>query len=222
MSKENKDKEERILSAAQVVFSRYGYARTTMSDAAAAAGVSRPALYLVFPGKDELFSAVIRRMNRIAFEDIHSGLATCETLEEKLRFGLDRWIAQAYDIVFTNPDAKRFVSPFLPGHAGGFRRVSSVSRRFASGSCSGGVSGNNARRLGAGAFFLGAWLQGDCFERHRDAAHDRSASRGCSRGVTSSGVEHEGVKRRCQTASALRPTVCRCSARTSAGTCLRK
>jgi len=99
-------KEERILSAAQQIFSRYGYARTTMGDVAAAAGLSRPALYLVFPGKEELFSAVIRRMNTIAFQDIHAGLTACGTLEETLRFALDRWMAQAYDLAYASPDAE--------------------------------------------------------------------------------------------------------------------
>jgi len=99
-------KEERILSAAQEVFSRYGYARTTMGDVAQATGISRPALYLVFPGKEELFSAVIHRMNEEAFRDIHAGLGACKTLEQELNLALERWIAQAYDIVYTSPDAK--------------------------------------------------------------------------------------------------------------------
>lgn len=100
------EKKDQVLSAAQEVFSRYGYARTTMGDVAAAAHVSRPALYLVFPGKDELFSAVIRRMNTAALEDIQAGLSACGTLEEKLRFALDRWMAQAYDLAYASPDAE--------------------------------------------------------------------------------------------------------------------
>ena len=98
-------KEERILSAAREVFARYGYARTTMADVAAAVGISRPALYLVFPGKEELFSAVIRRMNTEAFADIEAGLAACGTLEQKLNFALERWIAQPYEIAYISPDA---------------------------------------------------------------------------------------------------------------------
>ena len=53
------DKERRILEAAYGVFFRYGYARTTMGDLASAAGLSRPALYLVYPGKAEVFAAVV-------------------------------------------------------------------------------------------------------------------------------------------------------------------
>ncbi|WP_207791533.1 helix-turn-helix domain-containing protein [Sandaracinobacteroides saxicola] len=48
-------KTEMVRAAAVGVFARYGYARTTMADLAAAAGMSRPALYLLFAGKEALF-----------------------------------------------------------------------------------------------------------------------------------------------------------------------
>ena len=49
------DKKSRILAAARDVFIRYGYKRVTMGDIAKAAGMSRPALYLVFQCKPEIF-----------------------------------------------------------------------------------------------------------------------------------------------------------------------
>ena len=110
----NAGKEERILGAAREVFARYGYARTTMGDVAQAAGISRPALYLVFPGKEELFSAVIRRMNTEAFADIEAGLASCGTLEHRLTFALERWIAQPYEMAYASPDARDFFDYGFP------------------------------------------------------------------------------------------------------------
>ncbi len=56
------EKAERILVAAQAVFLRYGFKRTTMGDIAEAAGISRPALYLVFPLKEKIFATVLTRM----------------------------------------------------------------------------------------------------------------------------------------------------------------
>jgi AcrR family transcriptional regulator len=47
-----------LLAAAFESFARYGYARTTMSDVAGAAGMSRPAVYLRVRNKDELLRAV--------------------------------------------------------------------------------------------------------------------------------------------------------------------
>jgi len=51
-------KREKVLTAALDVFLRYGYKRVTMNDIATAAGISRPALYLVFESKEEIFKGV--------------------------------------------------------------------------------------------------------------------------------------------------------------------
>jgi AcrR family transcriptional regulator len=52
------DRLARVVAAAITAFSRHGYRRCTMADIAAAAGMSRPALYLLFPGKEAVFRAV--------------------------------------------------------------------------------------------------------------------------------------------------------------------
>lgn len=52
------DRRSRVVAAAISAFSRHGYRRCTMGDIAAAAGMSRPALYLLFCGKDDVFRAV--------------------------------------------------------------------------------------------------------------------------------------------------------------------
>ena len=49
-----------MLTACAEVFRLNGYSRTTMGDLAQAAGMSRPALYLVFPRKEQLFSTLLR------------------------------------------------------------------------------------------------------------------------------------------------------------------
>ncbi len=54
----SEDRRARVVQAAIQAFSRHGYRRCTMGDVAAAAGMSRPALYLLFCGKEELFRAV--------------------------------------------------------------------------------------------------------------------------------------------------------------------
>lgn len=55
MSKPVDDRIERVRAAALVVFGKYGYRRSTMADIAAAAAMSRPALYLVFCNKEAIF-----------------------------------------------------------------------------------------------------------------------------------------------------------------------
>lgn len=53
---------QRVRDAALGVFARHGYRRTTMADLAGAAGMSRPALYLVFPGKEAVFRDLAEAM----------------------------------------------------------------------------------------------------------------------------------------------------------------
>lgn len=48
----------RVREAALTVFARYGLKRTAMADLAAAAGMSRPALYLLYPNKHAVFADV--------------------------------------------------------------------------------------------------------------------------------------------------------------------
>ncbi len=99
-------REGRVIAAATDVFLRYGFARTTMGDIAERAGISRPALYLVFPGKEEVFAAVIRRLNDDSLAGIRAALPTLPTLEDKVLFACETWGAYGYDLILTNPDSK--------------------------------------------------------------------------------------------------------------------
>ena len=49
------EKREVVFEAAADVFAQYGFRRTSMNDIAQAAGISRPALYLMFDNKEDLF-----------------------------------------------------------------------------------------------------------------------------------------------------------------------
>jgi AcrR family transcriptional regulator len=57
----NPDRERRILDAASRLIVQYGYDKTTVSDIAEAAGISKGAVYLHFESKETLFDALIRR-----------------------------------------------------------------------------------------------------------------------------------------------------------------
>ncbi len=58
---DNKAREQRILDAAADLFIHYGYDKTTVSDIARGAGISKGAIYLHFEGKDSMFEALIMR-----------------------------------------------------------------------------------------------------------------------------------------------------------------
>lgn len=69
------DRRRAILEAAFKTFMSYGFKRTTMADIAEAAGISRPALYLLFKNKNDIFRAGFMTI----VEDI---LATMESILE--------------------------------------------------------------------------------------------------------------------------------------------
>ncbi|CUX54488.1 AcrR family transcriptional regulator [Agrobacterium tumefaciens] len=100
-----KEKEDQILRAAESVFVRYGFARTTMGDIATAAGVSRPALYLQFQDKEAIFSRVIENMDAQALTRIRTALAGIGPLEEKLLHACTIWGMHGVELAAAYPDA---------------------------------------------------------------------------------------------------------------------
>jgi AcrR family transcriptional regulator len=60
-SRPNPEREQRILNAAEKLIAQYGYDKTTVSDIAEGAGISKGAVYLHFESKETLFDALIKR-----------------------------------------------------------------------------------------------------------------------------------------------------------------
>ncbi|MCK1411202.1 TetR/AcrR family transcriptional regulator [Bradyrhizobium sp. 76] len=105
MARSSISKEELAIEAATEVFSRYGHARTTMGDIAAKAGMSRPALYLLFPDKDAVFAAVIQRMDEQKHRDIKAAIARLDGLHAKLLHAGKSWGSHGFDLIEAHPDS---------------------------------------------------------------------------------------------------------------------
>ncbi|HEY2133648.1 MAG TPA: helix-turn-helix domain-containing protein [Acetobacteraceae bacterium] len=99
-----KSKRQRAVEAGARVFLRFGFARATMGDIAKAAGMSRPALYLIFCSKEEVFEAVVAQWIEDSLARIAAGLAAHATLGEKLRFACEIWCAEGLERALANPD----------------------------------------------------------------------------------------------------------------------
>jgi AcrR family transcriptional regulator len=97
---------ERIVSAATDVFLRYGHARTTMGDVAQGSGISRPALYLVFPRKEDIFEAVIERLTRDFLAEVEDSISKLKGLDRRLHVFCEKWAGRGYDLTRMHPDAK--------------------------------------------------------------------------------------------------------------------
>lgn len=100
------EKQARVLEAAESVFLRYGYRRTTMGDLAAAAGMSRPALYLVFCSKEEVFEAVLRAFAARTLAELRAGLGSRPTPLEQLRFAFELWAVRPFGFFEASPELR--------------------------------------------------------------------------------------------------------------------
>lgn len=98
--------EERVIAAATTVFLRYGFKRVTMADIAEAAGMSRPALYLVYPSKEDILRAVVAQLMTGLLAEIREGLSRFATVEEKLAFAFEVWNVRPFEMLLASPDAK--------------------------------------------------------------------------------------------------------------------
>lgn len=82
-------KRARILDGAMKVFLAYGYSRVTMDDIARAADVSRPALYLVFKNKAEIYRALGSMLLEASAEAGRAALAVDGPFAERMMAAIE-------------------------------------------------------------------------------------------------------------------------------------
>jgi AcrR family transcriptional regulator len=99
-------KHDRAVAAAAELFLRHGFARTTMGDIAKAASMSRPALYLLFPNKEEVFEATVLHLNTFRMEEIRRGLIGVDGLANQLFVATDLWLVAVYGLQRDTPDSR--------------------------------------------------------------------------------------------------------------------
>ena len=71
----NESKTARILDSSLTAFCSYGFQKTSMQNIAAVAGISRPALYLHFKNKEDVFRAGSIRTHEMVMSEVRSQLA---------------------------------------------------------------------------------------------------------------------------------------------------
>lgn len=87
---ETDPKRIRILEGAMKVFLAYGFSRTTMDDIARAAEVSRPALYLLFKNKTDIYRAIGSCLLCNSMRDARRALTAEAPFAERLTDALDK------------------------------------------------------------------------------------------------------------------------------------
>ncbi|WP_328395841.1 TetR/AcrR family transcriptional regulator [Nocardia sp. NBC_00416] len=88
LSEDPAEARRQILAAAEVVFERYGVAKTTMDDIAKEANVSRPTVYRYFGDRDTLITALIEIRARAMFTRARTFLRERATFVEQIVDGL--------------------------------------------------------------------------------------------------------------------------------------
>ena len=99
-------KEKQVLVAAREVFMRYGFKRATMSDLAEAAQMSRPALYLIFSSKEEVFRALITQIFTELLHEVREEVSTHEEVTDQLTRAFEVWCVRPFEMIQVSPDAR--------------------------------------------------------------------------------------------------------------------
>ena len=103
-NKSQKDeKREAVFAVAADVFAQYGFRRTAMNDIAQAAGISRPALYLMVENKEDLFSEVVSfRLNQ-GIDKAIATLSSSGTIAERITAAIISFEKIFYEPVAQSP-----------------------------------------------------------------------------------------------------------------------
>jgi AcrR family transcriptional regulator len=104
------DRRFRILDAATVLFSSYGFRRTSMDALAREAQVAKPTLYAYFADKEAVFIAVVDRVMTAILEDARAAAAADGTLEDRLVGILEAKFLRIFELVHRSPHAADLLS----------------------------------------------------------------------------------------------------------------
>ncbi|WP_027037152.1 TetR/AcrR family transcriptional regulator [Mesorhizobium ciceri] len=96
-------KRVRILDGAMKVFLAYGFSRTTMDDIARAADMSRPALYLLFKNKTDIFRAIAMMILSRSVEAAKAALAGDGPFTERMVRAIDEAFISMMSAVVASP-----------------------------------------------------------------------------------------------------------------------
>ncbi len=106
MNEAKKDNtEEKILNAAQTVFTQKGMDGTRMQEIADEAGINKALLHYYFRSKQKLFEAIFSKVFSQIFPDIKSLIYSEKPIDEKLGVFIEKYI----DLLMRNPFLPTFI-----------------------------------------------------------------------------------------------------------------
>ena len=131
-------KEAAILRAAFECFARYGLRRTSMGDIAKGAGMSRPALYRYYSGKEDIFNALVRTHFQRSEQAVAEALAQPGPPAQVLLAAFHVIDGDAVEAMLNSPHADEILSEIGP-----FSQAAVIEAHLR-------ITGHLARWIGAG------------------------------------------------------------------------
>ncbi len=96
-------KQKAILESAWQTFATYGFRKTSMDDIARGAGMSRPALYLHYRNKEDIFRNLVLLYYDRAYEDVSQALETEGSPTDILTRAFEAHLGEAMEAMFNSP-----------------------------------------------------------------------------------------------------------------------
>lgn len=99
-----------LLDGAMEQFARHGFAKTSMSDIAKAAGISRTSLYNHFTTKEEVFKALSGRINGRVYEAVIGAMQASGSWEERLLAIINARVGWVYELLHASEYGRELVN----------------------------------------------------------------------------------------------------------------
>lgn len=99
-----------LLDGAMQQFARHGFAKTSMSDIATAAGISRTSLYNHFPTKEDVFRALSGRINDRVYREVVTALSSTGSWEQRLLGVINARVGWVYELLHDSEFGRELIN----------------------------------------------------------------------------------------------------------------
>ncbi len=98
-----------ILNSARTAFSTYGFRKTSMDDIARGAGISRPALYLHYKNKDDIFQSLSTEFYVESVAKFEAALTRSGPVSEVLEHAFWAKLGNVVDLIVGSPHGQELL-----------------------------------------------------------------------------------------------------------------
>ena len=144
-------KDAAILRSAFVAFARYGLRRTSMADIAKGAGMSRPALYLHYAGKEDIFNALVRHHFERSEKAVIRALSVEAPPAETILAVFHAIDGEAVEAMLNSPHADEILAADTPFNQTEVQQAHARMTGHLAGWIAGGVAAGRLNLRGLGA-----------------------------------------------------------------------